>query len=91
MTKGSVVFVCQLFSRNLQSSVRYFVWNPCVSSICRLCSDAATTIDTMLTNLNTPTFLAEATSVASDLPCWHSFDPKRRPGYVLALAGRCAR
>ena len=51
----------------------------------------ATTIDMMLTNLHTPTFIAEATSVASDLPCWHSFDPKRRPGYVLALAGRCAR
>jgi len=51
----------------------------------------ATTIDMMLTNLHTPTFIAEATSVASDLPCWHSFDPKRRPGYVLALAGRYAR
>ena len=51
----------------------------------------ATTIDTMLTNLHTPTFIAEATSVASELPCWHSFDPKRRPGYVLALAGRYAR
>ena len=51
----------------------------------------ATTIDTMLTNLHTPTFIAEATPVASDLPCWHSFDPKRRPGYVLALAGRYAR
>ena len=51
----------------------------------------ATTIDTMLTNLHTPTFIAEATSVASELPCWHSFDPKRRLGYVLALAGRYAR
>lgn len=51
----------------------------------------ATTIDTMLTNLHTPTFIAEAASVASDLPCWHSFDPKRQPGYVLALAGRYAR
>lgn len=51
----------------------------------------ATTIETMLTNLRTPTFIAEATSVALDLPFWHSFDPKRQPGYVLALAGRCAR
>jgi hypothetical protein len=51
----------------------------------------ATTIETMLTNLHTPTFIAEATSVASALPCWHSFDSKRQPGYVLALAGRYAR
>jgi hypothetical protein len=56
-----------------------------------LFSDAATTIETMLTRLNTPTFLAEATSVASVPPCWHSFDAKRQPGYVLALAGRYAR
>lgn len=56
-----------------------------------LSSDAATTNETMLTRLNTPTFLAEATSVASVLPCWHSFDAKRQPGYVLALAGRYAR
>jgi len=56
-----------------------------------LSSDAATTIETMLTTLNTPTFLAEATSVASALPCWHSFDEERQPGYVLALAGRYAR
>ncbi len=56
-----------------------------------LSSDAATTIKRMLTTLNTPMFLAEATSVASVLPCWHSFDEKRRPGYVLALAGRYAR
>jgi hypothetical protein len=56
-----------------------------------LCSDPATTIDTMLTNLHTPTFSAEATSVASVLPCRQSFDPKRRPGYVLALAGGYAR
>ncbi len=56
-----------------------------------LSSDAATTIETMLTRLNTQTFLAEATSVASVLPCWHSFDAKRQPGHVLALAGRYAR
>jgi hypothetical protein len=56
-----------------------------------LSSDAATTIETMLITLNTPPFLAEATSVASVLPCWDSFDVKRQPGYVLALAGRYAR
>jgi hypothetical protein len=56
-----------------------------------LSSDAATTIQEMLTTLNIPTFLPEATSVASVLPCWHSFDAKRQPGYVLALAGRYAR
>jgi len=56
-----------------------------------LSSDAATTIETMLTTLNIPTFLAEATSVAAVLPCWHSFDEERQPGYVLALAGRYAR
>ena len=56
-----------------------------------LSSDPALTINTMLTNPNTPTFLAEATSVASLVPCWHSFDAKRQPGYVLALAGRYAR
>jgi hypothetical protein len=56
-----------------------------------LFSDAATAIEIMQTNLHTPTFLAEATSVASVLPCRHGFDAKRRPGYVLALAGRYAR
>jgi hypothetical protein len=45
----------------------------------------------MLTNPNTQTSLAEATSVASLEPCRHSFDPKRQPGYVRALAGRYAR
>jgi hypothetical protein len=45
----------------------------------------------MLTNLHTRTFLAEANSMASVLPCLQSFDTKRRPGYVLALAGRYAR
>jgi hypothetical protein len=56
-----------------------------------LCSDPATTIDTMLINLDTPMFLAEAASVAQALPCRHSFDAKRRPGYVVALAARHAR
>ena len=56
-----------------------------------LSSDAATTIDTMLIKLHTSTFLAEATSVASVLPCWRSFDEKRRSGDVSALAGRHAR
>jgi hypothetical protein len=45
----------------------------------------------MLITHNTPTFLAEATPVASVLPCWHSFDEKRQDGNVLALAGRYAR
>jgi hypothetical protein len=48
------------------------------------------TIETMLITANTRTFLAEAAPVASSLPCWHSFDAKRQPGYVLALAGRSA-
>jgi hypothetical protein len=45
----------------------------------------------MLITLNIRTFHAEAATVASVLPCWHSFDEKRQPDYVLALAGRCAR
>jgi hypothetical protein len=56
-----------------------------------LSSDAATTIETMLTTLNTPMSHAEATSITSVLPCWHSFDEKLRPGSVRALAGRYAR
>jgi hypothetical protein len=36
-------------------------------------------------------FLAEATTVAPVSPRLRSFDAKPRPGYVLALAGRCAR
>ena len=53
--------------------------------------DAAPTIETMLITLNTPTSIAAATSVVSVLPSWHGFDEKRRPGHVLALAGRYAR
>ena len=49
------------------------------------------TTETMLTTANTQSFLAEAATAASVLPCRHSFDEKRRPGYVLALAARCAR
>jgi hypothetical protein len=46
----------------------------------------------MLITVNTTgTFLAEAATAASVLPCWHSFDEKRQSGYVLALAGRYAR
>jgi len=41
----------------------------------------------MLTTSNTKMFFAEA----AILPCRHSFDEKRRSGYVLALAGRDAR
>jgi hypothetical protein len=56
-----------------------------------LSSDAATTIETMLTTLNTHMSNAEATSIAPAVPCRHSFDEKRRPEYVLALVGRYAR
>jgi hypothetical protein len=55
-----------------------------------LSSDAAITTKPMLITVNTRTSLAEAATAASVLPCWHSFDEKRQPGYVLALAGRCA-
>ena len=53
--------------------------------------DVSQQCDTMLTNLHTPTFTAEATSVASVLPCRRGFDTKLRPGYVLVLAGSHAR
>jgi hypothetical protein len=56
-----------------------------------LSSGALTTIETMQITPNTQTFYAEATSVATVLPCRQSFDWKRRPGHVLALAGRYAR
>jgi hypothetical protein len=45
----------------------------------------------MLITVNIRAFHAEAAPVASVTPCRHSFDEKRRPDYVLALAGRCAR
>jgi hypothetical protein len=45
----------------------------------------------MLITVNTQTFLAEAATAESVLPCWHSFNEKRQSGDVLALAGRCAR
>ena len=45
----------------------------------------------MMITLNSQTFLAEAASAASVQPCRHAFDEKRLPGYVLALAGSCAR
>ena len=44
----------------------------------------------MLTTLNTPALLAEATAVASVPPCWHSSNEERQPGYVQALAERYA-
>jgi hypothetical protein len=47
--------------------------------------------ETMLITVDNPTILAEAATTASLLPCRHSFDGKRQPGNVLALAGRCAR
>jgi hypothetical protein len=56
-----------------------------------LFSDAATTINTMLTQPNTSLIHAEATSVATALPCPGSFDSKRRLGYVLALTRRSTR
>jgi hypothetical protein len=46
--------------------------------------------ETMLITANTQTFLQVA-PVASAMPCWRSFDEKRRLGNVPALAGRCAR
>jgi hypothetical protein len=46
---------------------------------------------TMSITFNTHLFPAEATSVASALPCRQSFDTKLRTGYVLALAGGRAR
>jgi hypothetical protein len=42
----------------------------------------------MLITVNTRAFLAEAVVAASGLPCRHSLDEKRQPGYVLALDGR---
>jgi hypothetical protein len=45
----------------------------------------------MLTKPHIQTFLAEAAVAASALPCWHASDEERRSGYVLALAGGCAR
>jgi hypothetical protein len=47
--------------------------------------------ETMLITINISTFLAEPVATASVLPCWQSFDEKRRSGYALALAGRSAR
>jgi hypothetical protein len=44
----------------------------------------------MLITVNTRQFPAEAAMSVSGLPCRHSFDSKRRLGYVLALVGRHA-
>jgi hypothetical protein len=63
---------------------------PCQVLHLGLSSDAAMTVETMLITVNTRTFLAEAAPDASSWPCRHSVDAKRQPGYVLALAGRCA-
>ena len=49
------------------------------------------TTNAMLITVKNPMFLAEAVTAASVTLCWHSFDPKCRPGYVRALAGRRAR
>ena len=45
----------------------------------------------MLITVNTQTSYTEAATAATVLSSRHKFDEKRRPGYVLALAGRCAR
>ena len=45
----------------------------------------------MLITVDTKMFLAEAATAALASPCRHRFDENRRPGYVLALAGRFAR
>jgi len=57
----------------------------------RLFSDAATSPHIMLITVETKMFLAEAATAALASPCRHRFDENRRPGYVLALAGRYAR
>jgi hypothetical protein len=57
----------------------------------RLFSDAATSHHIMLITVDTKMFLAEAATAALASPCRHRFDENRRPGYVLALAGRYAR
>ncbi|HYY33453.1 MAG TPA: hypothetical protein VE693_07765 [Gaiellaceae bacterium] len=44
----------------------------------------------MLITVNTRQFPAEAATSVSGLSSWHSFESKRRPGYVLALVGRYA-
>jgi hypothetical protein len=45
----------------------------------------------MLRDPNTHLFIVETASVAVLEPCRHSFDAKRRPGNVHALAGRLRR
>jgi hypothetical protein len=47
--------------------------------------------DTIMFTVTTNMFLAEAVPAASVVPCWHSLDGRRLPGYVITLAGRCAR
>jgi hypothetical protein len=44
----------------------------------------------MLITMKIRLSFAETASAVSGLPCWHSFDEKRRSGYVQALAGRNA-
>ena len=47
--------------------------------------------DTIMFTVTKNTFLAEAATAASVMPCRHSLDERRQPGYVQALAGRYAR
>lgn len=50
-----------------------------------------TATNTMLATTNIKMFLAEAATAAAILPCRHSFDERRRSGYVSALAESDAR
>jgi hypothetical protein len=45
----------------------------------------------MSMTINTHMFRAEATPIATTLPCRQSFDAKLLPGYVRALSGRRVR
>ena len=49
-----------------------------------------TTDEMMLNAIYTQTFLAEAATAASALPCGHSVDPTRQPGNLIALDERHA-
>jgi hypothetical protein len=56
----------------------------------RLSCDVLKDVKPMPMTIDITTFLAEAAGAASVKPCRH-VDGNRRPGYILALAGRCAR
>jgi hypothetical protein len=69
----------------------FFSFAPCDREMFRLFSDAAPSHHIMLMNIDIKTFLPEAATAASASPCWHRFEENRQAGYVLALAGSCAR